>query len=238
MRRSMLASTVGRLFVREAFRASAFSLALCALTLLVGAVSDEGGLSLRVRIARALPATALASGLGALWASSRSRARGEWRTFASLGGAVERLHIAWALGASSIAVVGAALILTGLVATEGFIPVPPKPPTFVASPDVFVSTELGVRVQIPDGALSAVLSASPEVPYRANRTPDSNARNIALYLLATALSLGLIGSVCTVQARSRSSQAVLDESTLRSARSRRWSASCLLRGRCGTNREA
>jgi hypothetical protein len=67
--------------LREAGTSALYALGVVLLAFAIGAVSDEGGVSLSVRMARILPVTAIAAGLGACGASHRSRIRGEFAPF-------------------------------------------------------------------------------------------------------------------------------------------------------------
>jgi hypothetical protein len=179
--------------LREAGIAALYASGVVLLAYVIGAVSDEGGVSGGVRLARILPVTAIAAGLGACGASHRSRIRGEFRAFSSLGGNVKHLCWSWSLGAATFALVATILILRG-ISLEGFLPPPPRAPEFQWNGSEFVSAELGLQLRA--GVLSRLLEAIPFLPIRvASVTEQLQTRFfLALYLAVTSLSLAWLGA--------------------------------------------
>jgi hypothetical protein len=170
---------------REAARAFGYALALSVLAFVLGALSDEGNVAVRLRVARMLPATAAAAGAAALWASSRCTRSGELRTYSTCGGDPRALAWAWALGAASIGIVGAVLLCAGL-STEGFLPPPPVFPTFTFEDGGFKSEALGVVVR--HGLLESATRTSVATKATAP------AVLLAFFLGCASIAMGLLGA--------------------------------------------
>jgi hypothetical protein len=153
-----------RLFLRAlAGAALAFG-----LILLLSALTDEGGLSLAVRLGRAAPMTPVAAALGTGAALAPPRWRGELLALSTLGQRPTRSMLPAVLGAAMVgALVGLMLVLGGIDA-HGFFPVVPKSLEMTFDGTAFVEPQSGVRI-LPNGELAtpiakAMVAATSDLP--------------------------------------------------------------------------
>jgi hypothetical protein len=173
-----------RYLAREGIRSAAYTVALALLVWVIGAVTDEGNLSVSMRIARVLPLLGLACGLGSLWASLRARNNGEVRALAALSGDPRMLQTAWMAGSTAIGILGVILLFAG-VSTEGFLPAPPQAAAFEWVNDSNGSDAYSgefrsqaFKVSVRKGELRALAEAVPVVPAAA--TSRMAARDLPL----------------------------------------------------------
>ncbi len=153
-----------RLFVRALVGAAlAFG-----LILLLTALTDEGGLTLAVRLGRAAPMTPVAAALGTGAALAPPRWRGELLALSTLGQRPTVTMLPAVLGATVVGAAIAMLLMLGGVDAHGFFPVVPRSLELTFDGIAFVEPQSGTRI-LPTGELAepvarAALSATADLP--------------------------------------------------------------------------
>jgi hypothetical protein len=181
-------NTVRAHLLREGLRAARYALVLSVLALVVGALSDEGGVSFPIRVARVLPATAVAAGAAALWARSRAARIGELRTYAACGGNPRALGWAWTIGGAAVGLLCAGLLCMGL-SVEGFLPPLQAAPAFTLSAEGFRSDSLGVLIH--HGTMTDI----NRVPDHILGGPIAPPSYVWFYLACVSIALGALGGM-------------------------------------------
>jgi hypothetical protein len=118
------------------------------VTWLVSVATDEGQLSLGVRIGRTLLLAPLCSGIGVALAIAGSRARGEIGALEAIGVPATRSALAAVAGASLPTILAAAVLAaSSAIDVRPFYPQPPAAESFErTAPGWFESRSLGVRI--------------------------------------------------------------------------------------------
>lgn len=137
-----------RLFIRALLGAA---LAL-GLILLLSSLTDEGGLTLAVRLGRAAPMTPVAAALGTGAALAPPRWRGELLALSTLGQRPTITMLPAVLGATLVGAVIALLLVLGGVDAHGFFPVVPKSLELTFDGTAFVEPQSGTRI-LPTGEI-------------------------------------------------------------------------------------
>lgn len=139
--------------VRLFFRALVGAALAFGLILLLSALTDEGGLSLAVRLGRAAPMTPVAAALGTGAALAPPRWRGELLALSTLGQRPTVTMLPAVLGATVVGALIALLLVTGGVDAHGFFPVAPKSLELTFDGVAFVEPQSGTRI-LPSGELA------------------------------------------------------------------------------------
>ncbi len=160
------------------------------LAFVLGAATDEGGLSLATRVSRVLPLGPVAALVGALWAATRARGRGEMRAALALGATPLDFVVPWTVGASLVTL-GAAAALAAGAAMDGFFPVPPSAPHFAWTGSAFEGPDLGIRI-LGDGQLEAMA----KTPAAARSLPYGRPSAVLVTALS-GLAMALLGATWT-----------------------------------------
>jgi hypothetical protein len=174
-----------RIFVRAlAGAALAF-----ALILLLSALTDEGGLTLAVRLGRAAPMAPVAAALGTGASLAPPRWRGELLAFATLGERPTRTMLPAVLGAALVGALVGALLLFGGIDAHGFYPVVPKTMQLAFDGAAFVEPETGTRV-LQSGELAEPVAKVAVVA--ATDLPRFGAGVAALATLVSTFGLAMV----------------------------------------------
>jgi hypothetical protein len=123
------------------------------VVLALSAATDEGGLSMLVRVGRVLPLVPACAALSSFVVLRGARERGEVRALAALGLAPKALALVAAMSACAVPLAVGTGLGQGLLDVAGFFPAPPEAPALEVVGDAFVSTDLGVSIA-PDGTLT------------------------------------------------------------------------------------
>lgn len=127
---------------------------MLAIAFAVSVASDEGGLTLFVRLGRIVPLVPLTSAVAAYAVMAGVRARGEATALGSLGVSPREISLVAAFAALVLPTLAAAALASGRVDVEGFFPPPPVAPELRVEDARFVSDDLAVSVAV-DGTLAA-----------------------------------------------------------------------------------
>jgi hypothetical protein len=172
-----------RLFVRALFGAGlAF-----ALLVLLTALTDEGGLTLAVRVGRTAPLMPFAAALGVGAALAPPRLRGELVAFSSLGQRPTRTVLPAIAGATLVALIVAALLAAHAIDAHGFFPIVPRGMNVTWDGGAFVDRATGVRV-LPSGELADSLEGA------ANATADISELGLPRFAVPVAVTTTFVCS--------------------------------------------
>ncbi len=154
--------------VRLFFRALVGAALAFGLILLLSALTDEGGLTLAVRLGRAAPMAPVAAALGTGAALAPPRWRGELLALSTLGQRPTITMLPAVLGATLVGALIGLLLMAGGVDAHGFFPVVPKSLELTFDGTAFVEPQTGTRI-LPSGELAepiakAALSAATDLP--------------------------------------------------------------------------
>jgi hypothetical protein len=166
-------------------------IAVFALAFAVSVATDEGGLTLAVRLGRVAPLVPLVAAVAAYAVMSGVRSRGEERALGALGVPPRSLALACALGAWMAPALTAMAITFGHVDVEGFYPPPPSAPEIHDSDGRFVSDDLGAAIA-DDGAITAYVAKEPHERRTVRLGLPTHARlaaGLTTFLVGVALSL-------------------------------------------------
>jgi len=175
-----------RVFVRAAFVAT---LAL-ALSWLLTAATDEGGVAWGERIGRTLPLAPLCSAVGVWAAIAPMKARGEARALEALGRSKSQVSASAMAGGACVAVVAAVSVgLLPAISVVGFYPTARHSTGWTWDGTSFVDT-VG-RLRVTEDGTPIRLVAAPSVPEPSPIPRDRMAAALATAMtgIATALLL-------------------------------------------------
>ncbi len=180
-----------RLFVRALIGAAlAFG-----LILLLSALTDEGGLTLAVRLGRAAPITPVAAALGTGAALAPPRWRGELLALSTLGQRPTLTMLPAVLGATVVGAVIALLLMVGGVDAHGFFPVVPRSLELTFDGIAFVEPQSGTRI-LPTGELAEPVARAALAANAA--TSDLPRFGLFVAGLATLVATGGLAMVAAV----------------------------------------
>lgn len=144
-------------------RAAGLALLTLALTWVLTAVTDEGGVSWGERAGRALPLTPVCAALGVWGALAPVRGRGEALALEALGRSQAQIALAAVAGASTVALAASLAIGTiSAVGIDGFYPTATRATAWHWRDDGFVDAARGLRMG-PDAAPSLVAVTVPQL---------------------------------------------------------------------------
>ena len=172
-------------------RATAASIAVWLLCVLVVAATDEGGVPWAARVGRALPTAPLAAAVAVGLTLSYARSRGELRALEALGRSETRSARATVVGGVVPAFVLGGLALCAIVDVSSFFPRTGASQVSVRIDDAgFVDDAHGVRIS-REGELSrtAAQAAAPE-----RRLPDGAHLATGLTVTCAAFAMALASS--------------------------------------------
>jgi len=176
-----------RVFVRAGFVA----LFALALSWLLTAATDEGGVAWGERIGRTLPLAPLCSAIGVWAAVAPMKARGEARALEALGRSKSQVGAPAIAGGACVAVVAALSVgLLPVVSIAGFYPTARHSTAWTWDGTSFVDT-VG-RLRVAEDGTPVRLSAAPSAPEPSPIRWDRMAAALATALtgIAAALLLG------------------------------------------------
>lgn len=166
------------------------NIALISLVFLVSAATDEGNLTLAVRVGRVLPLVPIASAIAVKVVLAGVKSRGEITALGALGASPREIALACAFAALVAPVLAALAIVTARVDVDGFYPAPPAAPVVApaAAGGGFVSGDLGITID-DAGEPHALTSPAPTSPPSA--LPLHAPAAAALTTLVASLALAL-----------------------------------------------
>jgi len=172
-------------------RVALANIALIFLTFLVSAATDEGHLSLSVRVGRVLPLVPIASALAVKLTLAGAKNRGELLALEALGASPRAIALTCVAASLAAPIVASLAMLFAQVDVNGFFPAPPSAPVVLVQGATFASNDLGVVVD-DRGALAPLAAA---IPVAAKVALPRHARGAAaaatlLASLALALAFG------------------------------------------------
>jgi hypothetical protein len=140
-------------------RSFVFAASASLLAALVGAATDEGGVSLGERASRVAPVVPVCCALAAYVSLAPAVARGELIALAAAGVRPGRAVVAAVAGATLFAVLTALAIFGDVLSPSAFYPVVPKVSVFTYEGGCFVDAGRGVAVDMT-GAISSIEQAA------------------------------------------------------------------------------
>jgi hypothetical protein len=147
---------------RRALVASAtLTAVVLALTVLVTAMTDEGGVPFPERVSRAVPLTPVAAALATALTLAGAKRRLEARALEALGRSPAASSLAPALGAFGVgALVGAVVLLDARVSLRAFFPLVESAGPYTFDAGGFTNVRAGWRV-MTDGSIALPLAGAP-----------------------------------------------------------------------------
>ncbi len=165
------------------------NIALISLVFLVSAATDEGNLTLAVRVGRVLPLVPIASAIAVKAVLTGVKSRGEITALGALGASPREIALGCAFAALVAPVLAALAIVTARVDVDGFYPAPPAAPVVApAAGGGFVSGDLGITID-DAGEPHVLTSPAPTSPPSA--LPLHARAGAALTTLVASLALAL-----------------------------------------------